>query len=276
MRNVTEEIKEKAQKELLSYAIFRPESAIVISLSLILATLTGLGIIPPEGLSNFWWAWLLFGLAGEGALVWSTLNDREALQKIIDDMFREELDLSKIRHPDLKKKLEKALEYRQLIVQEIERKENFVLDDHLMNTVRELDDWLEQIYSLAQNLDVYWRDSVIGRDMKQVPHELDVLRNKLVRQKPGKVRQELERSLETKERQWRSLQSLQETMHRAQLQLDSTLSAMGTIYMQTLNLGAKEIDNTRAQRLQADMHEQILSLEDVTAAMDEVYAQSTF
>jgi hypothetical protein len=63
-------------------------------------------------------------------------------------------------------------------------------------------------------------------------------------------------------------------MSRANLQLENTLAAMGTVYMQVRLLGAKDVDSGRVQRLQADMSEQVSALEDVSAAMDEVYAAS--
>ncbi len=263
-------LKEKAKVRLRQFALLRTESAIVIAGTLILSVLTGLGLLG-EPLSNYWWLVTLAGLAGEGALFYSTMQDREVLRKIMDQLFREQFDLKKIKNASLKQKLEKAFEYRHLIMEEIEREDNFVLDDHLLGVASELEDWIKQVYHLAENIDLYLRDPIMVRDMNQVPRELEELEKQLRHEKAGRVRSDIERSIATKKKQYETLTNLQETMSRAMLQLDNTLSAIGTIYMQARHLGAKEIDSGRSQRLQADMHEQILTLEDITSAMDDVF-----
>ncbi len=63
-------------------------------------------------------------------------------------------------------------------------------------------------------------------------------------------------------------------MQRAELQLESTLSALGTVYSQTLLVGAKEIDSGRAQRLRQDIADQVQGLEDILTTMDQVYLDS--
>ena len=74
-----------------------------------------------------------------------------------------------------------------------------------------------------------------------------------------------------KESQLEALTGLRDTMSKAQYQLDNTLAAMGTVYMQTKLIGSKDVNNSRAQRLQADMHEQVQALRDTSTALDEVY-----
>jgi len=270
LQYATDQIKEQAKQRLRQFALLRPESAIVIAGTLVLSTLTGLGFLG-DGLSSYWWLVTLFGLLGEGALFYSTMQDKAALQKVIDQLFREQFDLGKIKNSKLKQKLEKAFEYRRLIIEEIEREDDFVLDDHLLEVAGELEDWIKHVYHLAESLDLYLRDPIMMRDMDQVPLDLEALQKKLRNESSARVRQDLERAIKTKASQLEALQLLSETMSRAQLQLDNTLSAIGTIYMQTRHLGAKEIDSGRAQRLQADMHEQILTLEDITTAMDDVF-----
>ena len=59
-------------------------------------------------------------------------------------------------------------------------------------------------------------------------------------------------------------------MAQAQIQLDHTLAAMGTVYMQAKLIGTTEANSGRAQRLQADMLEQVQQLEDTRTAMEEM------
>jgi len=60
-------------------------------------------------------------------------------------------------------------------------------------------------------------------------------------------------------------------MQKAELHMDTTLTAMGTIYSQLLLVGVKDVDSGRAQRLRQDITEQVKQLEDVACSMDEVY-----
>jgi hypothetical protein len=61
-------------------------------------------------------------------------------------------------------------------------------------------------------------------------------------------------------------------MERAQLQLETTLSSLGTIYSQTMLVGAKDIDSGRAKRLRQEISEEVQELDHILVAMDEVYA----
>jgi hypothetical protein len=60
-------------------------------------------------------------------------------------------------------------------------------------------------------------------------------------------------------------------MERGQFQLESTITAMGTVYSQMLLLGSRDIASGRAQRLQQDVDDQVQALQDVVHTMDEVY-----
>jgi tryptophan 2,3-dioxygenase len=108
-----------------------------------------------------------------------------------------------------------------------------------------------------------------------VPKELENYEKLLDREKEGPVREELEKTVAIKRSQWDTLKNLHNTMAKAQLQLENTLSAMSTVYTQVVLLGAKDVDSSRAQRLQQDMTEQISALEDISATMDEVYQISS-
>jgi hypothetical protein len=63
-------------------------------------------------------------------------------------------------------------------------------------------------------------------------------------------------------------------MDRASYQLDSTISALGTIYSQLLLVGSKDEAGNRVNRLQDEISEQVQRLEDLSEVMDEVYQGS--
>jgi hypothetical protein len=76
-------------------------------------------------------------------------------------------------------------------------------------------------------------------------------------------------------RQIETINTLEKTMQRAELQLETTMTALGTIYSQTMLVGAKDIDSGRAKRLRQDIDSEVSELGDVLLAMDEVYANSS-
>jgi hypothetical protein len=87
------------------------------------------------------------------------------------------------------------------------------------------------------------------------------------------VRQQIEETLSTRRAQLESLQALQQANERGKLQIDQTLSSMGTVYSQLLLMDAKDIDSGKYQRLQDDIAEEVKGLREIAEAMDEVYKQ---
>ena len=264
---VSERVKARAKREVWSYALFRPESAVVIALTVIGA---GLATLSLPWFPGTWWMWLAGGVIGEGAIVLSTLRDKMFYERLLGKMFYEQFDLDLLRSSALQLKMRKALEYRTLIVDEIHRKED-VFDGKLLDTVRGMEDWIAQIYRLAVALDTYLNDSIIMRDRGSAPMELLELQSQRIKKLADPVREELERTIAMKQSQIDAHGELFERMSRAQLQLDNTLAAMGTVYMQAKVFGSKDVDSSRAKRLQSDMIEQVRALEDTAQAMDEIY-----
>ena len=70
---------DRVQKALIQEAIVRPESALVISITLLLAVFA-----PQIGYLEFipFWMWLLGGALAEGALIYSSLSDPEFGSKV--------------------------------------------------------------------------------------------------------------------------------------------------------------------------------------------------
>ncbi len=259
---------DKTRRALWSYAFFRIESALTLAGTIVLTALAALNV---PWLPGAWWMWLAGGLVAEAFVIYTTVSDQSLLKSKENQLFSEQFDVAKIRSKTLREKVSRALEYRSSIIQEIDRKDNHAVDDGLREMTVELEGWIGQVYHLAQVLDVYAADGVIARDMEQVPKDLRVLEVKLGQERNVTVKQEMQTTFQNKAKQYEALETLRGTMEKAQLQLENTLSALGTVYMQTLNLGAKELGSNEAQRLQAQMREQVLSLEDINAAMDEVY-----
>lgn len=103
-----------------------------------------------------------------------------------------------------------------------------------------------------------------------VPHDLKDLQRRLARETDPAVRAELEEAIQTKETQLANLRTLENNIKRADIQLDHTLSALGTVYAQVQLIDARDVDSARTRRLQDEIREEVLSLADTIAAIDEV------
>lgn len=262
-----ESLEKRAQRAILQYAFFRPESAIVIALTILLS------FFAPQYLQAIpWWGWLAGGLTGEAALVYSSLTDTEAHRRIVAQMLKDEFQPERLKDPWLQQQVQEAFEYRGRITAAIRERRDSVLKDHLADTASQLDEWLEEVYGLAQRLDRYNAERDLHLHNRQRAQErLQELDEQLVNETAPTVRREIEYNIDSLRRQLEAIVQLENAMERARLRLENTITAMGTIYTQTMLVGAKDIDSGRARRLRQEIGDEVNELGDVLSAMDEVY-----
>lgn len=266
-----DELRSRALRAMLSHAFFRWESAITIAVFfIILPTLTL--FLGPSWIPWLpWWIWLLAGAVAEAVIVWASLTDEATAAQVVAEMFRRQFDPRTIRQTQLRDRVEKALEYRGRIEKVVQRTQKGVLREHLAETARQITTWIEQVYALARRLDAYESDPVLKQDLRSVPLAIKNFYSRLDLEDDGAVQAQLRETIASKEAQWANLQRLQNTMEKAEYQLENTLAAMGTVYAQLQLMGAKDVDSGRAQRLREDIAEQVAALQDVLETMDEVY-----
>ncbi|MCA9008055.1 MAG: hypothetical protein KDA70_22505, partial [Planctomycetaceae bacterium] len=77
--------------------------------------------------------------------------------------------------------------------------------------------------------------------------------------------------IESKGRHWQSLRELDARMRQADLQLEQSLTALGTVYSQVQLIDAQSVDSGRAERLRSDIQEQVARLDDLVSSLNEVY-----
>ncbi len=87
------------------------------------------------------------------------------------------------------------------------------------------------------------------------------------------VREQMAQTLDSKQRQLDNLQELGRRMERADLQLDHSLAALGTVYSQMLLIGSNDVDSDRADRLRDDIRGEVLALHDLVESLNEVYSE---
>jgi len=251
---------------MLSHAFFRLESALTIALTIVLIFL-----YPTPFYWWRWWFWLALGVVGEALIVLSSLSDSATAAQVVAEMLRETCNPAEIRTPALRAQVERALEYRRRMAEAMAGAPAGPLREHLQDTTAGIADWIRNIFTLARRLDAYQRDDLIRSDQANVESELHALQARLEGERDEATRAELEEALRGKSLQKENLERLHNTMERAQLQLEATLTALGTVYSQLLLAGARQIDSTRSRRIEESIREQVTSLNDLLGAMDEVY-----
>ena len=261
-----DELEKKATRALLTRAVYRWESAVIIGLTLVLSAFV------PHPLS-FWqpWFWLILGGLGEVGLVWTSLTDPEFRAKAVSEIFREKFQSRSVRDGALRKQIEKAQEYRDRIDQSINKSRDGVLRDHLRDVSRGINTWAENLYRLAARLDAYHADKMIQDDMSAVDPAIQEWKKKLALEDDDTVKRQISQTIAQKQIQRDNLLKLKNVMEQAEAQLESTLTAMGTVYSQMMLLSARDVASGRAQRLQQDVNDQVQALQDVVTTVDEVY-----
>jgi seryl-tRNA synthetase len=139
-----------------------------------------------------------------------------------------------------------------------------------------MDDWLGQIYDLAEKIGRYRkRQDKLTRDKNRAWRRIKELQADYELETDTAVKKQIQITIDGLQKQYNALDSIENTMQRAELQLENSLAHLGTIYSQALLVDAKDIDSSRARRLRQEIDEEVDELNDVLLAMDEVYAQDS-
>jgi len=270
MSKAREALEERVQKAIWQESIMRWESAVVLALTGILATLSAVGTPVLELIPV--WAMLLGGLVAEAGLVFSSVRDPEFGRRVVSKMLQNEFKPERLRDKKLQRQINEALDYRSRIEKGIRERTDSVLKDELTETAGQIDDWIENIYDLAQRIDRYQQErEILHRDRVRAESRATQLHAEYEREQNEAVKEQIQTTLTSLERQLQTLQTLEDTIERARLQLENSLTHLGTIYSQTMLVDAKDIDRGSARRLRHEIAEEVTELNDLLVSMDEVY-----
>ncbi len=270
------------RKAILLYSFFKPSNAILISSIIVFSGCLAFLVLPFLGVFGLG-ALAAAGFLGVATLVlaelaflYFNLKDEKLHAKAVADMFKLQVHFEpkKIKNRELNDKVDKALEYWSLIDDAVDEVPDGVLHDRLENTNNEVTHWLQAVYNLAERVDKFQQNKIVKRDLESVPTAIDNYKRKLVEEDNPEVSRQLEKTIADKERQLQTLHNLENNMDKANYQLDSTISSLGTIYSQLLLVGSKDESGSKLNRLQEEISEEVYRLEDLTHAMDEVYQDS--
>lgn len=264
--SIRDRLEQQVGKALLRNAVFGWESAAMVA-----GTVAASALLPNAIPFIPWFAWAILGVVGEVAVIITRLTDKAEQQKALEGLFREKYTISGIRDRDLQEKLKEAEQYRQRIQTLVGQHREGVLRDRLKRTTDQVYDWIANMVTLARRLDTYRSDPILRRDLENAPREMDRLKARLAVERDPRVREQMSTTLESNEQQVQALSELRGRMDRADLQLDHSLAALGTVYSQLLLIGTNEVDSDRADRLRDDIQGEVLALKDIVDSLNEVY-----
>lgn len=251
-------------RNILGYALLRWESAVAISLIILLAF-----FLPRPFTWWRWWFWIVLGVVFEALIVVTSVSDERTHRKVAADLLRERYDPREIKTRRYREKVEEALVYREQIDQVVASTPAGALRDHLYASMAGIADWMGHIFSISQRLDAYQRDRLLQRDTREVPKSLNDLRRSLANEDDPQVAVQLESTIKARQNQMSTLQALRTNMEQAELKLDETISSLGTVYSQFQRVRAEKMSRNRARQLSGQIDSQVQRLQDILDSMEQ-------
>ncbi len=261
------DLKQRAFWTMVQNAILSPASALVIAAAILLV---GLGVrvplvdAPPV-------AWLAALTPVWLAVVGAGLANREANAQAASQVFREQFNLGALNDSHLRMMVGQAIAYRERIDVAMGKTADSTLRLRLQDVADQVQDWVGRIYALARRLDAYRSDTILANDRKAAEQSIRQLRERLARESDPAIQAEIRDTIARRQAQVASLDKLSDTMDRAELQIENTLTALGTVYSQMLLIDARDVNSAKTQRLRDSIVDQVNSLQDVLASIEEVY-----
>ena len=194
-----------------------------------------------------WGAWLIRQLFSEDSEEDATVNDQTRLEAY----------------------LEHTLAYRAQIARAIKATTNDHNRFQLEQLATQLDACTKAIKEMVQRLVNLRQDDLIRRDLETVPEAIAALEMRLASETRATIAAQLEFVLTARKNQLALLERLQNTGERAEMQLEHTLSVLGSIYSQIL-IGQSTNDMADYGRLSANVDEEMRRLADQLEALREV------
>lgn len=253
-------------------AVMRWESFITLLITLVL--FIGVGDFQLLGQTLPAWFWLVLGGGAELALIISNLTDPEETQEAMAREFESQYDLSAIRNTVARDRLRTALEYRRNMLKLV-KQHNGSMRIQLRETIDQVNDWIAAMYDLAVHIDIFDNNEIVARDLQAVPQKIEKTKIRIERETDPRVLDDLNTQLQQLERQKMNLEQTKNSVKRAEIQLESTLSSLGTVYAQMSLLGTKGgVDGSKQQRMRLEIKDEVNSLQDTIDAMEEVHMQT--
>ncbi|MCY3833827.1 MAG: hypothetical protein OXG85_12490 [Chloroflexi bacterium] len=264
---INSEARQKVFGTLLANALLRWETLVTLMVTAILFLFVGDVSLPFMEWQP--WYWLILGGLAETVLVASTLTDPEATEQALAEDFEREYDLRNIRNRISRERLRDAFEYRRNMLKLADAARG-AMRTRKRTLISDINDWIAHMYNLANRIDFFEGNERAARDLQDVPRKIAEVKRLIKNDKNELTRRDRMRQLEILQQQENTLKAGTHAIKRAEIHLESTLAALGTVYAQMSLLGTKDTGSTRGQRLSIEIKDEIDKLQDTIDAMDEV------
>lgn len=266
----SEALEKKVQRAIFTEAAMRWETAVPVLGGLVASVAAWVSLIPTGTVPA--WSYLVGGLTIGGILFTSSILDPNFREAVAAKQLRFEFKPERLRDKRLQQGVNDAIDYRNRIELAIREQDSDMLSSELANTASQIDAWLENIYNLALRIDRYQQErAILERDQQRTQSRIQQLNKQLTTENNPAIRQQIEATLDSMNRQLATLDKLSDTIERARLQFENSLVHLSTIYSQTMLVNVQDIDSSRARRLRQEIKEEVVELDDMLTAMDDVY-----
>jgi hypothetical protein len=165
--------------------------------------------------------------------------------------------------------VDKARTYKKQISNLIKSTSNQKVHARLQDLDTQISQWVKAIEDIAKRVDSIQQNTLIHQDLESIPQSIENLEAQLASESDEITRTELERTLVTRNNQLAALEQLQSTINRAEIKIESILSALGTIYSQVL-IAQSTNHVADYSHLSAEVDEEVRVLQDHLEALEEV------
>ncbi len=165
--------------------------------------------------------------------------------------------------------LDQTLAYQARIGRVIKATANKQNHFHLEQMAVQLDTCAKAVKEMVQRLVDLRQDDLVRHDLKMVPDAIARLESQLSNESNIAITAQLEQVVAVRKNQFALLERLQNTIVQTELQLEHTLSVLGSIYSQIL-IGQSTNHIADYGRLSADIDEEMHRLADQLEALSEV------
>ncbi len=242
------------RREAMQYAFWRPESAIVISISILM---TGLCLLNIFFLPNMWWMWLLFGILGEIALIYTGMQDKKLMAKLASKLFYDRLSLGKLHTPQLKQAMTAALDFHRHVFNMVSNGRVTTLGEIAID----MDQWVVHVFRVIGHL-----DQVMTTPTVLPPLPEDTIKTHLNQissvEAFASAMSDIGKEVTTlRPEETARLQYVQNAVTQAKIQVDGTLQQVNQIYIQLSQGLHRGQESNFVQHIRQTMTEQFALLE---------------
>jgi len=163
--------------------------------------------------------------------------------------------------------LAQARRYKQQIEALIKTNPN--KSTRLADVSTQVNEWVKIVEAMASRITDFRRNTLIQNDLAAVPKAISKLQGQVAEETDERVKSRLQQTLATRQNQLATLEKLQSTMRQAEIQLESTVASLGTIYSQVLTAQSTN-QVADYSHLAANVSEQVQQLQDQIEALEEV------